>query len=330
MKESRPKAKFTGSNKVDFLQQKRLLENAIDIPSVTGRQKMQELPHYFDGAAFAMIEYCLHSEDADAAFAEAMGALEKKFGKRMETAMQMLEEALAGKALGENDADGLLALFSKLRSKYYAAKATDKASDFDTATVIGSVIRRKTPFLKLKWAKKAVKYRKEKGGELAFMDLLDFLDDEHSYLVEVEKSLNFLSNASGTGKNVPHAKVAATGADSLPVKKGAQKVDATAGAATTSGETGPLKCAACSGAHALEACSAFAAMDAAAKKKALMSVGACFRCGDAGHLARYCKADAKCTDCSRSHLKILHDIQAPLKDDEGGSTRKKEATSATA
>ena len=296
---------------------------------------MQELPHYFDGAAFAMIEYCLHSDDADAAFDEAMEALEKKFGKKKETAMQMLEDALAGKALSENDADGLLTLFSKLRSKFYAAKTHGKASDFDTATVISSVIRRKVPFLKLKWAKKAVKYRKEKGGELTFCDLIDFLDDEHSYLVEVEKNMNFLSNQSGAAKSVPQAKVSATGAETLPAKKASQKAGTAAEPKTTSGRDGatsgasnPLKCAACSGAHTVEKCQAFASMETSAKRKALMSVGACFRCGEAGHLARHCKADAKCSGCTGSHLHVLHDIQTLRKDEE--TPAKSESTGPTA
>ena len=134
LKESRPKLKLSGSNNVDFVQQKRLLENALDVPSMTGRQKMQELPHYFDGAAFSMIEYCLHSDDADAAFDEAMEALKRKFGRKKETVLQTLEDALSRKALSENDADRLLTLFSKLHSKFHAAKAHGKASDFDTAS----------------------------------------------------------------------------------------------------------------------------------------------------------------------------------------------------
>ena len=86
--ECRPKLKFSGSYNIDFVQQKRLLENALDVPSMTGRQKMQELPHYFDGAAFSMIEYCLHSDDADAAFDEAMEALKRKFGRKKKTVVQ--------------------------------------------------------------------------------------------------------------------------------------------------------------------------------------------------------------------------------------------------
>ena len=133
-----------------------------------------------------------------------------------------------------------------------------------------------------------MKYRKEKWRELTFGDLIFF--DEYSYLVEVEKSMSFLSNQSGTAKSIPQAKVSA---ETMPAKKATQEDAATVPAATsgaggtTSGASNPPKCVACNGAHTVEKCQAFASMEALAKRKALMSVGACFRCGEFGLLARH-------------------------------------------
>merc|ERR1711895_412176 len=105
--------------------------NAVDMPGVSDRQRVLELQHYFEGPAFSMIEYCVMMDDATAAFKEAMEVLEEKFGKGKESAVEMLDEVLKGKQLTDKDVDGLLMLYSKLRTKYFVAKSMGKDAEFD-------------------------------------------------------------------------------------------------------------------------------------------------------------------------------------------------------
>ena len=59
----------------------------------------------------------------------------------------------------------------------------------------------------------------------------------------------------------------------------------------------------------MHACEKFDGFDLAAKKKAVMSAGACFKCLEGGHIARYCKAEMKCATCQRPHHTKAHELQ---------------------
>ena len=159
----------------------RLLKNALDLPGVTDRQKLLELRHYFDGHAYEMITYCMQLDDAKEAFEEAVGALVEKFGRSDESALESIEELLKGKQLVDKDVDGVLGLYSKLKTKYYLAKNRGMEAEFDTRTLIDTIVHKKlSSSMAAKWFKKVVKYRGEKGREPGFMMFLTFLNDEHT------------------------------------------------------------------------------------------------------------------------------------------------------
>ena len=310
LKESRPKEKFTGSNKVNFFQQMRLLKNALDLPSVTDRQKLLELRHYFDGHAYEMITYCMQMDDAKEAFEEAIGALVEKFGKSDESALESIEELLKGKQLSDKDVDGVLGLYSKLKTKYYLAKNRGTEMEFNTRTVIDTIVhKRLSSSMAAKWFKKVVKYRGEKGKEPGFSVFLTFLNDEHTFLQRYNACYPQNSGQAPAASKAQGAKVAATGA--APASKGtpAGSSKAAPGSAPTASVTEPPKCMSCSQAHGVEECTTFKALSVEAKKKACSDAGACFRCGSPGHLARRCRSDAKCATCNKAHKTILHEVQ---------------------
>ena len=288
----------------------RLLKNALDLPGVTDRQKLLELRHYFDGHAYEMITYCMQLDDAKEAFEEAVGALVEKFGRSDESALESIEELLKGKQLVDKDVDGVLGLYSKLKTKYYLAKNRGMEAEFDTRTLIDTIVHKKlSSSMAAKWFKKVVKYRGEKGREPGFMMFLTFLNDEHTFLQRYNAAYPQSSNQATASSKTPGAKVAATGV--APATKSAS-AGSSKGAQSTAANptTEMLRCVSCSQAHGVEECDTFKALSVEAKKKTCSDAGACFRCGAPGHLARRCKSDAKCATCSKSHKTVLHEVQA--------------------
>ena len=286
---------------MDFARHMKLFLTTVESPGVSARQKVQELQHYFDGAAYTLVESEVLRDDAEAAFNSAVDKLKRKFDARRETALEMLEEALSGKPVAEKDINGLLVFYTELSSAYELAETTGRALDFSTKSTIDTVLRKKLPHLTAKWFKKFIKFRKTNATDLGFSEFLDFIDDEHR-LAEMYLRVMGSNTASNNGGKTPlvGAKVAATSA-STSGKPG--------GAATTAG-----RCAACGAGHALTECSTFRDADADAKRKACALARVCYRCLEGGHIARDCKAEIRCATCQRSHHTWAHTIQR-----EGGA-----------
>ena len=129
LKSIRPKAKFGGGKRLDFAKQMKLFQTAMDTPGVTLQNKMLEFQHYFEGTALQLIEADLMHADQEMGFAFAVSRLTQKFGKRRETALEQLDEVLAGKQLPEKDAGALLEFWGKLASIHALAVETNRANE---------------------------------------------------------------------------------------------------------------------------------------------------------------------------------------------------------
>ena len=287
----RPKAKFSGGNKTDFAKQMKRLETAFETPSITNRQKLQELQHYFEGAAYELVDAEVLRDDAEAALGTALTKLKDKFGVLEETALEMLDDALAGKAIGEKDHAALLNFYAKLTSVYTLAKETGRALDFEARSVIETILKKKLPHLMDAWYKKVVKHRRGKKRTLKFEDFLSYLDDEHAVM-------EMLANARHGGQNAPKptqtAKVAAT-AVVKAAPSGAKKES----------------CAMCGAAHPLAMCATFRDNTVNEKRRVCIQNSICYRCLLPGHGLRGCSSSEKCASCGGSHHTSVHALFAP-------------------
>ena len=99
---------------------------------------------------------------------------------RQDTALEMLDEVLQGKAIDEKDHSGLLDFFAKLTSVHSLACETNKGGDFENKLVVKTIIEKKLPHLKVKWARKAVKYKLANKSEMEFAQFLEYIDEEHT------------------------------------------------------------------------------------------------------------------------------------------------------
>lgn len=301
LRESRPKAKFSGGKKLDFAKHMKLLESAVDVEGITPRQKVLELQYYFEGAAFRLIEAETLRGDADAAFAGAVDKLNKKFGTRRETALEMLDELLGGKAVSDKDPNALLDFYARLSSVYSLAQETDRASDFETRSVIDAILRKKLPHLLQKWFKKSVKHQRERSADLRFVDFLSFVDEEHAVFDQMHRAMGGISTvvAGGSGgKAAPSVKVAAAGVS------GAVKTLPTA--AVPAGGA----CPACGAGHSISDCAAFQDKPMEEKRRVCITARLCYKCLVAGHSAARCAVQVVCATCGGAHHTLSHEIFA--------------------
>ena len=290
----RPKTKFANGRRTDFAKQMKQLESAFETPAVTARMKLQELPFYFEGSAMRLIESDVIRKDAGKALDEAMSKLQRKFGVRKETALEMLEELLAGKPVGEKDHNALLDFYARLLSLYSLAQETGRAADFEARSVVETILRKKVPHLMVKWFKKSVRQMRERGVELDFGDFLKFLDEEHAV---AELMARAMGGQQGGQKAIVGAKVAATNIQEGP--------------RAALGNPIASKCCACGSSHALAGCASFRDMGAMEKRKLCQTAGICYKCLGTGHAARFCKEEGRCATCGGPHHASVHNLFAP-------------------
>ena len=290
--EIRPVAKYSGGKKVDFAKQMKLVETAFETPGLSSRQKLQELRHYFAGSAFELIEADTLRKDSTAALEDALEKLRLKFGVRQETATEMLEGMLVGKAIGEKDNDAFLMFYAKLTSVYQLAQETGRAQDFEGRTVVEIILYKKLPFLQRRWCKKAVRYTAATKMDLGFADFLEFLNEEHAVAEMMTRST---ANAQAAQRTTQMAKVAATSAEKAGSKPAEKDV-----------------CGMCKANHPLTACTAFRNASAEEKRRVCISGRICYRCLMPGHGARFCKEGGSCSSCGQSgHHALVHALFPP-------------------
>ena len=170
LKEARPKNKFSSATtkRMDFAKHKKLFNDTMDSPGVTKKQILNEFQHWFEGSAYKLIEAETLRQDAEAAVDEALEKLTRKFGLRNETAAEMLDEVLQGKAIGAKDHNGLLDFYARVMSIHSLACETGKGDEFENRTIIKTIIEKKLPHFRDKWIKKEIKHRANGGSKMSF------------------------------------------------------------------------------------------------------------------------------------------------------------------
>ena len=294
LQEIRPKDKFSGGKKTDFAKKMKQVEAAFETPCLTAHQKLQELKHYFEGAAYDIVEQDVLREDADAALKDALSKLRRKFGVRRETALDMLEELLVGKPIGEKDHGSMLNFYAKLTSVYSLAKETKRTRDFEARSVVETVLLKKLPHLMSRWTKKAVRHLKAVGEELEFPEFLEFLDEEHAV---AERLARMAQRTQGVQNLQRQAQVA--------------NVAATSMVETTTQCDNKDSCGMCGATHGLAACAAFRNAATTEKRRVCIVNGICYNCLLPGHGARLCPSVERCQTCSQKHHTLVHAFFAP-------------------
>ena len=178
------------------------------------------------------------------------------------------------------------------------AKETGRAAEFENRTAIDSILKKKVPHLAGKWTKKSVNCQIDENRELTFLEFLKFLNKEHRFLEQFNRSMAGVSSQKPqNGSNVAKVAASSTTSSAPPAQKST---------GTTPKTTG---CAACGANHQMSICDKFDGLELAAKRKTIMTSGSCFKCLESGHIARQCKANVQCETCRRPHHTKAHELQ---------------------
>ena len=307
LKEARPAKKFSGSavKRMDFEKHMKLFNEMMEIPGATKKQILNEIQHWFEGSAFKLVEADTLKK-ADSAVDDIIERLTKKFGMRQESALEMLEEVLQGKTIDEKDHGGILDFYARLISIHSLATEYGKAAEFENKLVVKAIIERKLPFIKDKWARKAVKHIRANGSELKFADFLDFIDDEQS----ISNMLSGYNRSAGQGKSSATAKVSATSASAAGKKEGVM---------APKPKTAPGHCPRCDATHKLVDCPIYRELQPSERRKFNKNQGLCFKCLEHGHLAKTCTSAIRCDKCDLAHHPLVH----PEPNDAGKQSEEK-------
>ena len=315
----RPAKKFSGNDKTDYEFFKRQFLCSLDVPGITDRQKVMELQYYFADSAFQLIEHCVMNADPAMGFEEALLTLDQQFIQRRETALERIDDAISGNKVGANDTQGLLSVYSKLRSRYQMAATTGRAADFDHEIVIQTVLSRKfDQGIVDRWIDKCV-HAAERGDEdPSFLQFLGFLNNLHSAAKRRQLVASRVSPASGPKPKGKTSSVAAGSTGKPPETKPEADVKpkGTPAAAPASAPSRPpfkARCPICSSDHKADVCPQLSTMDPDMIRGRLSRFGACFRCGSTSHLAKRCDAGVTCSTCQRPHATSLCRIQNPAR-----------------
>ena len=106
---------------------------------------------------------------------------------------------------------------------------------------------------------------------------------------------------SGYNRNANQNKPAASAKVSATSVNAAAKKDSTPGP-----KTAPGQCHRCGDKHGLADCPIYRDMSASDRRKFNKNLGICFKCLEAGHLAKTCSSTIKCDRCDDAHHPLAH------------------------
>jgi len=241
--------------------------------------RLIRLLKFTSGDAKELIKHCIHEKE-DECYTNAISLLEKEYGNKQLVINSYLDKLRSWPKIQSNDAKAYKKLYRYLLlGKTH--KKDGKLTELDSDTVIRAYILSKMDkSVQEKWLSKVVRNRERKKPELAFEDLVDFV--EHLSLLASEPSFSQQAYRSDS--------------KSSDFKNFGINVRAT-------------HCILCDGVHLIEDCKEFKEMKVNERANYIYSNKSCFNCSkDIGpdHLAQNCKLNVKCNICKENHNTLMH------------------------
>ena len=339
MERRRPVHKFNHQfGEVDFETQLETFRTAADCAGAEPELQLTELPFWFGDIAYIRIQKYLRRKDYAVALREAFVELTKAYGKKRETAQEILHNLLKGPALQSTDLIGISRFISKLSELYDVAMGTGRSSELEREETQADILRRKLPFWKNAWikhqSKQMVFYQKVVG----FQDMIQFLAMNYEVELKVNSVHGTIRKPTSPPENAPRNYNGARVATYHPINvtpedwenggsdaySGTLPPDlpedfpeddyaeiAQCNVATEAKTSRTTDCLYCSGKHALLACRAFrTALTGVQRCHFARDHRLCLVCGKTGHRRVYCEkriSSGRCRtpDCGQFHHQVF-------------------------
>ena len=331
----RPKKLFDkGKEGLDFEVHLAKYMGAMNQCGASDEQRLSELQWWFTGASYNTVERYIFTEDPDQAVRGALTDLMTRFGRKADTAEEMLHSMMDKKPIGAHDHDGIMDFISQLDNMYQLAVLTNRSFEFDRKVVLATIVRARLPMWKTAWNAKYVKNEVAGNPPLVFKDLLKFLSQKQKEAVENDsptfQGFGASSKSEETTKTTRQSnrtkfwrdkkanerQVHAVSSESTSSQDqgGAGKDGSGKGKGKDSkkdGNKGP--CGYCQGkTHSAISCLKFQQLSLSDRRDKGTELGMCFRCGRLNHLAKGCPEKGSlpsCAKCNKGHNALFCDPQ---------------------
>ena len=305
--------------------------------------RMQYLLQHCTGDAFEHIKECALLPQ-DIAYERAVALLKQRFGAKHTVARSYIKELTGGPRVAANDVDGLVKFASKLRGTLTVMSQLSYGADLNAHDTLKACVARLPSYLSTQWAKKYGEIVVDEGRDPSIYDFTKFVE-RSAALADTEggrEQAASFKDRYGSDAAKKAAKAGAKQQDAKPQPKvttlatetkqqdkqvkskqesqskasNKQVTASTQNQPSGSGVNKPSSyggsdkssksCPVCdSDNHRLLDCRKFQQMTVPDRVNAVMRAGRCFRCLQAGHMAREC--DKVCKKCERRHHSLLHD-----------------------
>lgn len=268
---------------------KRAFKAMIDEADVTPAQEMNYLRNFTGGEVQNVVDNYRkrHHADLSVVLEELWRELERRFGNTAAITNALLERLTEKAAFAEKDLKGLQTFADLCGDVSSQLSYLPGLSCLNYPNVIRPIVEKLPSFLRAKWEKEIVTHAVKNNDAYPGFD----------------KFASMVQRQSAT-KN--HPNVQASGVQTG--KKAILEQPPRRVLKTTSEEQEPKRCQFHDRTgHSLSECKAFNEKTTEEKSEWILKERLCFRCFDAGHVAKDCNADVTCATCnSNRHPTLLH------------------------
>ena len=271
----------------------------------TDTEKLSYLLQCCKGPAKRLIEICYHTAviDPKQSYLDARKRLHEHYGKDYIIASACVESLIKGSNIKPYDSEGLLQFATQLRACFITVERMHYFGDLNTFQTLISIAKRLPFKLREKWARKASEIESNESRVALFKDFVVFVEAESTLSnSRFRKALN--ESTYDSNKRTP------------PVRQRVATHTVVVNRSVEQGHSSKpklpgMKCPCCEGQHQLSKCYRFRGFPRSGRRLFLRDHRLCDNCFQAGHFARECTVESKCTveGCKERHDTLLHPTQ---------------------
>lgn len=264
---------------------RRAFKAMIEDADVSPAQEMNYLRNFTKGQVQDLVDNFRRRQHADrsSVLQDLWKELERRFGNTAAITNALLERLTEAAKFGEKDLDDLQTFSDLCADVDSQLKYLPGLACLNYPNVIRPIVEKLPSFLRSRWEKEIVQYANQHQD--AFPGFHAFAS-----LIQIQ------------ARTKNHPNVLASGVTSR------ETTDTNRVLNTNTSEDDGKHCLfhKCDG-HTLAECKSFSAKSIEEKTEWILKARLCFRCLEAKHIAKECKADIRCQKCrSDRHLALLH------------------------